>query len=244
MSIEITPEEVKTATRIADNLVFRHPGIVERDELVSHMTIWMLQHENLIRRIRGEGRGLYTTLRREAVRFMVTERAYQRGYEPEDQFRYPPGLLHELLEQALPLERDLSSSGKGQHQPSGNKPDPAFGGDRLVMLIDVRQALEQLSPLLAARIKEAVDWGYDYHGLAERWSTEEKPVTAKAARERVEYAIRKLSDILSEPRAERWQEYTGSRKAVPNARAQGAIAVGANTPTAERSPWLEGGILS
>jgi hypothetical protein len=246
MSIELTPDELKTASRIADNLAYRFPGILEPAELVSAMTLWMLEHPDTVRQLREAERGLYTTLRRTAMRAINTERAYLRGYDPSDQFKYPAGLLFELLQQALPLDRDLSEAYEKVVVKSHNKSDPAFGGERIVMLIDVRAAMERLTPMMAQRIHEAVAEDFDYNVLAEMWTTEEKPVTADAARLRVKRAIRNLSDLLSEPRTEQEvdREYTGSRQVVSNARAQGAIAVGAAVPTAARSPWLEGGILS
>lgn len=247
MTIEITPEELKTVARVADYIHFRHPNVLETDELRSAITLWMLEHPDAVRRIRfQENRGLYTALRRAGMRAVQQERAYQRGYDPADQFKYPAGLLFELLKQALPLDRDLSEeSGTKAQVPTGTKVDPAFGGERLAMLVDVRLAISRLSPMMAQRLHEAVAEQFDYKELALMWSTEEKPVSAEAAKKRVKRAVQALSDLMSEPRAEQEaKEYIGARTAVSNARARSAIAIGAPAPTVGRSPWLEGGVLS
>jgi hypothetical protein len=249
VSIEISLTEVGAAERVADKLTYRHPGIVSRDDIISELTLWMLQHEDQVRRLRERGHGLPTALFREGQRYINRERAQAYGYDPRDQYQYSMAQVRDLLselvissrrdEDGIPyLEVPTNESGTRRDVSPSNGSDPAFGGNRLVMLIDVHAGLERLSPAMNARLREAVAEAWDEGVLAATWD-----VSQKAAALRVTRGLRKLSQALSEIRAD--VEYTGTREVVSNSKARWAIRVGASAPKARSSLWREGsGVLS
>ena len=250
MSIEITPDEVSIATRVADKITYRHPGIVDRDDVISELTLWMLRHEDAMRRLRDRGHGLPTALYREAQRYVNKERAQVFGYDPKDQYRYSPAQVQDLLDEltvtgvdrdgvpVLEVPAETGFDANRLKEAGGTASDPAFGGTHLVMLVDVHAGLQSLSPAMNTRLREAVAEGWDRHTLAESWK-----VSPPAAAQRITRALRKVSDALSEIRADR--EYTGSREVISNSKARWAIKVGAAAPRARTSPWREGsGVLS
>lgn len=115
------------------------------------------------------------------------EKARLSGYEASDEFYYSQGLIEELL----------TAHGQGTNTMPGRVPDrrsgsdPAEGGNMVVMMIDVTNALIRLEPAQQELLADIYGRGITVNLIARR-----DGVTEQAIRGRVDRAMRRMLAML------------------------------------------------
>lgn len=206
MTIDLTEAEQKAARRVALESLRRYRGYVEADDVAQELLVWMYGHEEKVRGWReGSGyKALYKALSRAAHRFCEREKAAQVGYHLSDNVGYGVSLLRELLKAALNPGRTHGEQNKEALRKGVFESMPPLP----VEVIDVRRGLKLISESQALVLARAVEENFDYGRMAELEATDDYAPTDKAMEMRVYHALKKLSEVLSQPR-EQHNPYQG-----------------------------------
>lgn len=193
MAVDLTTNEMGTARKVAVESMRRYRGHVEQADVEHELLIWMWENdEHVLKWREGSGyKALFRALKHEARRYCEREKAARVGYEPDDNRGYRWQTLREYLPDALKEDWSMVTGVDGEPQ--------AYYAQ---ILIDVRRGLQQITPKQAELLTLAVEFGFDYVWLAHYYTTEERSPSDKNMRDRVDYALKKLAEMLSQPRVE------------------------------------------
>jgi RNA polymerase sigma factor (sigma-70 family) len=201
------------ATAEAAKVASRFRGIVESDDVVNELWVWMLEHPDKVQEwyenedVTMAGFALMV----EAKRYAKREKASRSGYSLQDEHYYTVPVLRELMADVFDHDGWSLQSTPSDGQPKA-KADPRMSGERMVMLADVSQALQSLPQ---AHYNVLVwRWKYDY---SDELLAAELDCTEEAAQKRIQRALKALQRALGG--TDPFREYTGSRKAKSNAQA-------------------------
>lgn len=169
MIIEHGPYEETVIGRVVADVHRRWAQWVDKDDLTQEAMVWwygpgqnylpayLTEDEHHVR--------LRRSIWRWCARYAEVEKAHRRGYEPIDQYNYPPGVIVSMLPYALD---DLFTPGSGEVERIGSAPkgNLAEGGDLLASWADVRRAVEALDDEDQQYLRLADDLHYDWERIA------------------------------------------------------------------------------
>lgn len=191
--------------------------MVERADILQELWVWVLEHPKELEEWAEEGkhgeRKLHTSLKRYGRAFAIAEKAHNAGYEVTDNYWYSSGELRKILPDVLDRSTWSEPGVRANTGKLSRTSPPAEGNNRLAMLCDIRDALEESSE--ADRTILWTHYGLqldiDEHALS-------LGITTEACRTRVTRAIARLQRRLGGPRPD--AQFVGRRKALSNAQAQ------------------------
>jgi DNA-directed RNA polymerase specialized sigma24 family protein len=213
VDVDIFDDRVMRACRRAALKVARvNKRYVEVADVQSEMYVWVAKHSLAVADWLEQGNyglsKLNVALYRAGHRYCSKERARLTGSQLSDFYWYTPGVIEELLPEVWQVSNwVLAASGD---QGRSHK-DPAEGGNRLAMLIDVAWAVSTLDEGDKRVLRERYEQGMYLDAIAERLE-----MTEEGARKRVERILEKLIERLGgEP-----PFWGGGRRVKSNAQAQ------------------------
>lgn len=188
------------------------------DDTKQHLWLWVFENKNtidgLIRNDESWERQLYSTMTKEATKFLKKEDSASYGYSQEDVFSYPTAVIEELLSQIFDYEDWQSFGHHGDGQPKA-KAQANMTGDRIAMLIDTKSAVGRLKDDHYNAIIWVYKYGFTPADLAEQWE-----MTEDGARKRVKRAVQAVRGLLgTKPLSDLRKGYE-ARSGVGNAEAQ------------------------
>lgn len=191
--------------------------MVERDDLVQELWLWMAAHPEKVEAWSEDGkrgeRFMGKALRRAGRAWAIGEKAAITGYDVDDLYFYTTGLLRELIPEALDrelwAEPGVAASETGKLSPTGR---PNEGGNRVAMLCDVRSSLEA-----GSQADKELLWTHFGLGMDEDEHALVLGVTVEALRTRVHRAVTRLQKRLGGPKPD--GPYVGTRRVLSNAQA-------------------------
>lgn len=188
-------------------------GIVEPGDVRNELWCWALEHPDKLQELYEEDDHKSATfyLSTEARKYCRREKAARAGYSVDDEQYYTLPVLRELMHDVFDHEGWTLQSKQVDSQPKA-KADPRMSGERMVMLADVAQALQQLPE----RHYNVLVWVFKY-SADNAALADELDCTEEAAQKRTERALKALQRALGG--ASPFKEYTGSRKIRSNASA-------------------------
>lgn len=193
MQIELQPDELRTAERVARRLGSKWSA-VEIDDLTSHLYLWLVTNRQVVGRWRDDPHGggkLYVSLRREAARFCAREQAVRVGrpissndsfYTFERVCKVLPFIFEDFPETVVVIN---PVTGAPQHVPSES-------GIAVTILADVCGAFYGLT----REQREVLGWRYR-DGLAYDEIGELRDITKDGAKKQCDRAVQRLVDSLS-----------------------------------------------
>jgi DNA-directed RNA polymerase specialized sigma24 family protein len=191
--------------------------MVERDDIVQELWLWMASNPDKLERWADDGkRGekfLATALRRRGRAFGVVEKAGIVGYDLDDLYWYSTGQLRELI--PLAFDRGMwAESGVAPEEAGGSRQSrPSEGNNKLAILCDVRSSLEA-----GSEADKLLLWTHFGLGMDEDEHAMTLGITLENLRTRVHRAVVRVQKRLGGPRPE--GPYQGTRRAMSNAQAQ------------------------
>lgn len=219
MSSETLVEEwLPTITGMAAGLARAFPTS-HRDDLSQEMLLWLITHKVRIGQWRNDlvdepgamERMVGRSLLNHGLAWCHKEKATADGYDIEDLFFYSKATLRELLDVVWDFDSWLEVS--PEEHVTTTRSDPATGGNRLALIIDVTRGLDRLSAadttVLSAVHRDRMAWDE----LAAFLDT-----TTDAVRKRYQRAVGRLQGHLGGERP----DFTGigSRRVISNSAAQ------------------------
>lgn len=132
-------------------------------------------------RKRGQA-ALTRSLQREGQQHCRREKARRSGYEPSDEFFYSVALIEDVLAEML-TGTTSSHETAARHTPG----DPAEGGNRAVIVADVKTALADLDDDTRGMVVNLLGMGVPANQIAV-----EHHITGQAVRQRVQRACVKM----------------------------------------------------
>jgi DNA-directed RNA polymerase specialized sigma24 family protein len=152
----------------------------KRDKFAEYLT-----REDEGKRRAGEA-AFMKSMHRYGDRWCRREKARISGYDPGDEYFYPPALIEQLIAAHGQGLTSLAHQG-GEKRTT----DPAEGGNLVVMIFDVTQALDVLDGPMRALLFEVFADGVPVAKIANR-----EGVSEQAVRQKIERALRKLVQEL------------------------------------------------
>lgn len=190
--------------------------MVERDDLVQELWLWLASHPDKVETWAADGkrgeRFMAKALRRAGRGWAIGEKAAIVGYEVDDLYFYSTALLRELIPEALDRELWVEPgvvSETGKLSPTGR---PNEGGNRVAMLCDVRSSIEA-----GSTSDKEILWTHFGLGMDEEEHALVLDVTIEALRTRIHRAVVRLQKRLGGPKPD--GPYVGTRRVLSNAQA-------------------------
>jgi RNA polymerase sigma factor (sigma-70 family) len=190
----ITPEEMKVAERVGKRAASRWRN-VEADDVISELYLWLAMNREPIDRWKSEegGQGkLFVTLRREAAKYCAKEEATMIGRPLRQDNFYTV----DLVKRALPYVFEPVPQTTAQVNPvtgeSYSTGSPESFGNAQAIIADIRGALYGIN----REMREILELRYR-DGLTLEEIGELSEVTKVAAKNRIDRAVKRLSDALS-----------------------------------------------
>lgn len=210
---DFTNAEYRIATSAARKVARVNRHLLDAEDILGEMHLWMVRHADKIEQWREEGKTRYLerALYRAGQRYVLKERMHLTGAKAGDIQWYSRGILHELLPYCWEVDAMAEAPATNEHTGPKGKARLSETGNRLAMLCDVRSALVSLSPndreLLEAVYRDNIE--YAHLGV-------ELSLTEDGVRKRVDRVLDRMVDRLggSPPW---WGE---RRRAVSSAKAQ------------------------
>lgn len=204
--------------RVASAVHASFPSHHDVDDTKQTLWLWVFENKNtiggLIRNDESWERQLYSTMTKEATKFLKKEDSASYGYSQEDVFNYPTAVIEELLSQVFDYEDWQSFGHHGDGQPK-SKGQANMTGDRIAMLIDIKSAVQRLK----SDQYNAILWTYKYHFTSADLG-EVLEVSEEAAKKRVSRAVQAVRRLLgTKPLSDLRKGYE-ARSGVGNAEAQ------------------------
>lgn len=216
--MSLTDKELHTASNAARYVTRINKGYVDMADVLSEITIYLYEHMDKVERWREEGKSvaLYYACRRAGLRYADRERRARTGAKRGDFTWYSLSVIELLLPHIYSYDTWVSPP-VTTDEPVRRRPGkPSETGDRLAMLVDIKDAVSQLSPndqeLLALRFRDGAD--YRDVGLA-------LGLTEDGARRRMKRVLERVRDRLGGPPP--FWEHT--RRSISNAQAQAETRV-------------------
>lgn len=191
--MKVLPNELALAERIAKRMAPKWSA-VEREDLQSVLTLWLLERPHVLERYRkepgGEGK-LYVALYRAAQKYCVAEQEVSNGSPlGEDGYRL------EEIANALPFIFDQSNMAVTETRINPNTGAPigsTFESNTLLdLMVDLRSAFARLTKeqqdILAMRFRD---------GLSLAEVAEVYDITKMAAANRIARAIKSMQNKLN-----------------------------------------------
>lgn len=213
MDVNVFDEQVLRACRRAAQRVSRiNKRYVEIGDVQSELYVWVAKHSQAVTDWLEQGsygmNKLNVALFRAGHRYASKERARLTGCQLSDFYWYTPGAIEELLPEVWQVSNwVLAASG----EQGRSHRDPAEGGNRLAMLIDVAWAVSTLAADEQQILRDRYEAGLYFDAIAAQLG-----LTDEGARKRVERLLDKLVERLGgEP-----PFWGGGRRAKSNAQAR------------------------
>lgn len=202
--------------RVAQAAHVNFPPHYDSGDTEQTLWLWVLENKNTINEIlnnpeRSEGT-LYNLMLKAANSHLKKEDQAAYGYSEEDVFSYPLEAVKTALEAVFDYEDWQSFSTFGDGQPK-SKGQANQTGDHVVMMIDVKRAVEGLP----TDQYNAIVWTYKMGYTAENLAFE-LDITEDAAKKRVQRAVKAVHRALGKkPYADLRRGYDGRREPEGNA---------------------------
>lgn len=200
-NINIEPEEVKMAGKIARKFAYRWSA-VELDDIQQHLTLWMCEHYATLERWRKEEGGmgkLNVALSREASKYCAGEQAESNGGSLEYDLQYTP----KQIERALPFLWEFNEYGiqtsMPEHPSLGtiiSDTQPISGekfGEGLAIMADISSGYYSLPKDDQKILQERFESGKTFRALGKQYG-----ISEDAARKRVIRSIERLAAKLTD----------------------------------------------
>lgn len=183
----------QTVRDVARQAASKYPSYVDAQDIEQELYLWLYSSrawiQDLIANEPEEATGKVTSLMRKAAFDLCNkEKAAAEGYHPTDVFRYSTQKIMRLLPYVLDYEDWQSFGQHGDGQPTA-KAQANTTGDRIVEIIDVKSAIENLSAETYALIKMQYQYHCSWDEIAE--ALEIQPEAAKKRGQRAIKAIQK-----------------------------------------------------
>jgi RNA polymerase sigma factor (sigma-70 family) len=154
---ELHPSIPDITASVANVIVRRFRGYVDRDDVVQECYSWylsrvahldsLLNEENTVQRIINEKR-IAWQMKRSAERYARKEKAVRTGYKPGDEAFYDTVVIAQLLPHVIASVVDNTVLEQAQNLINDGQPKkqsaPAEGGNLLATLIDIKKAYLKL----------------------------------------------------------------------------------------------------
>lgn len=188
----LTPTELGVAERVAKRIGPKWT-LVEDDDLLSHLYLWLVQNMAAVERWRTESSGegkLYVSLRREAAKFCAKEQAARVGRPLNDGNFYDA----EKVSRALPFIFEESPETIVLENPVTGETNHSVGeyGLAQTILADIRGSFYGLNP----DVRRVLEWRYR-DGLTFEEIGELRDITPQGAKKQVDRAVSRLVDALA-----------------------------------------------
>lgn len=204
---------MRACRRAAQKVARTNKNYVETADVQSELYVWVMKHRQAVADWLEQGQygmnKLNVALFRAGHRYASKERARLTGSQLGDFYWYTPGVLEELLPDVWNInDWTLTASGDATR----TRRDPAEGGNRLAMLIDVAWAVSTLSKDDQAVLRDLYKDGGCYLDVI----AAKLQITEDGARKHVHRILDRLVERLGgEP-----PFYGGGRRAKSNAQAR------------------------
>ena len=184
----LTDKDLTLARKVAYRVGSKW-SLVEIDDLTSELTLWMVEHADTVARYRDEEHGeakLFVALRRLATKYSVREQTVRSGGPLMDDDPYTV----EQVERALPYLFEETPQ-TTVHEHPGARWDGSHGL-ALTIMTDMRGAFADLPPQVQETLTLRFRDGLSFADMATLTG-----ITKRAAKHRVDRAVRRLRDHLS-----------------------------------------------
>ena len=186
----LTPA-VEQAARITHS---RFPDHHDIDDVKQTLWVWIMENKGTVTRICEDSEGTDTALTELLVKaansHLKAEDAAAYGYDEEDQYCYPLGLIKSILEVVF-LHEDWQSFASAIDDMPRVKKDPSRGGNNLASYADVKSAVGKLPE----EQYNTIVWRYKYQYTFQQIG-QESGITKQGAENRHRAAISGLQQLL------------------------------------------------
>lgn len=204
--------------------------MVEMDDILQNLYEWWYTPANtdyINGYINDDGeegrRKLVRSLRNEAYKHCLFEKAQQEGYEPEDLQWYTADQVSDLLPVALDSSTLVYETPLVDTMGRSNV-DPAEGNTRMAAVADVARALEQIDTEDRTFLAVVFSLNLDWDEIGRFFD-----ILPDSAQKRYRRIVERVQRKLGGRRPDGWFGFVGSRRAMSNA---AAIAI-------TREQWSE-----
>ena len=138
----ITANDLKIAKQGALSAYRSGRGLVDKDDLIGHANLWLVQNVDKVVLWHEQGRHgqnkLRTACRQRCLTVIANERRKRSGLEPGDVFYYSAQMIREIIPDIF--DEDDWSTGSVHSSEVRGPSRPSEGNNRLAMIADVRSA--------------------------------------------------------------------------------------------------------
>lgn len=183
----------QTVRDVARQAASKYPSYVDAQDIEQELYLWLYSSrawiQDMIANEPEEATGKVTSMMRKAAFDLCNkEKAAAEGYHPTDVYRYSAHKIVRLLPDVLDYEDWQSFGQNGDGQPTA-KAQANTTGDRIVEIIDIKSAIDNLNPETYALIKMQYQYHCTWDEIAE--TLEIQPEAAKKRGQRAIKAIQK-----------------------------------------------------
>ena len=204
---------LRSVTAAARKALASHAGYVELEDLQSEGYLWVAEHpDQVVEAVNGDRQQqsfLRTSLYRAMHKHCMRQRYLQDGTKPGDYFLYTPGILAELLPEALDGDDAVDSSPSDLNALIRASKPVNERGDRAAMVVDVQIGYASLDD----DDQELIQLKFGDGGMTDERVAERLEVSQQVVNYRLHRALRRMGAALG------GEPFEG-RHAVSNARAQ------------------------
>ena len=222
MNQELIEQVTEIAATVAKQIHPRYKVYFEPADIRQDLILWALKRPNKISEwlnpdqepadLKAGIKQLAKSMQREADKQCRKEKARACGYETQDEYFYNTGVIEELLANLDEVEHQSTGT---QVRVSGGGGDPATGNNFIASVMDVRRALDQLSPTDQLIIEMRYQQAYTYDQIANALELSDTTV-----HRRVKSSLRKMLKFLGGDNP--W--ISQGRKSMSNSKAQAITA--------------------
>jgi len=188
MNTEFAELVVKAAASAASNF----PNTHDVKDVEQELFVWAMENEKTVDALLRNDRknALFRLLFRAANSYLIKEDEAVYGYRREDTFTYSTDAVRAALAIVFDYEDWQSFGAHGDGQPRA-KAQANQSGDHLAMLVDVKAAVDKITPKQRQAVVLFFGTNYTYEMIGE-----EAGITAAGARDRVERGVQAIRKIL------------------------------------------------
>lgn len=181
--------------RAAGIAVSKFPAHHDTSDVKQELWVWIMEKKNTVSRILADSEGsdaaLVDLMVKVAHSFLKKEEAAVYGYDEEDQFNFPLGMIKSILEVVFIHEDWQSFAQAAQDGMPRRKSEPATSGDNLASYADVSRAITSLPE----DQYNLLVWRYKYHETFEQIGAH-VGISRQAAQQRHEAAVSAIQQYL------------------------------------------------
>ncbi len=141
---KLTPAVERAASIALSNFPAHH----DISDVKQEIWVWIMENKGTVTRILADSEGsdaaLVQLLVKGAQSYLKKEEAAVYGYDEEDQFNFPLGMIKSILEVVFKHEDWQSFAQAAQEGMPRAKSEPATGGNNLASYADVSRAITSL----------------------------------------------------------------------------------------------------